>query len=126
MHWEKDKHRVNEDLDFPNRTDDVNLLAELQEETIRENCRKIQRKTGESLITTDFVIKLKNSSQWDRWSIELKSVPSSIIGAKGIPLTYVIRENEDPGDDSDLNWTEKFEANSYLEGPEYDIDVKTV
>ena len=126
MHWAKDKHRVNEDLYFPNRTDDVNLLAELQEATIRENCRKIQRKTGESLITTDFVIKLKNSSQWDRWSIELKSVLSSIIGAKGIPLTYVIRENEDPGDDSDLNWTEKFEANSSLEGPEYDIDVKTV
>ena len=121
------KHRVQEEIEFENGTTRANLLRMIAEATVRENCRKTQRKAGESLINQEFVSKLKNSAQWERWKIELSSTLGSIIGAKGVPLTYVIREADDVEVDVDgATWEEKFIDAIELNGPEYNIDKQTV
>ena len=128
MHWAKDKHRVNERIEFPNGTDQMELLQQIADATVREQCRKTQKKAGEALITHEFNSKLKNSAQWERWKVEFKSTLSSIIGAKGIPLSYVIRENDDQQllNNAEASWDEKFVSAVSLTGPEFNIDKMTV
>ena len=48
------------------------------------------------MIATAFQVQLETATQWDRWEIELESNLKMIIGAKGIDLSYVIREDDDP------------------------------
>ena len=43
-----------------------------------------------------FQVQLETATQWDRWEIELESNLKMIIGEKGITLSYVIREDDDP------------------------------
>ena len=101
-------------------------MAEIADATVRERCRKTQRKPGETLITNEFVVKLKNSAQWERWKVELKTTLSSVIGVKGVPLVYVIRENDTPRENANYTWDQKYELSVELNGPEYNIDKKTV
>ena len=117
---------VDKFIEFEDGTTADMVLEEINDATIRQDCRKTQKKAGESLITNDFVVKLKNSAQWERWKVELNATLSSIIGAKGVPLSYVIRHDDDADDDPTLSWDEKFEYAVLLQGPEYTIDKRTV
>ena len=127
MHWAKDKHRVQENIEFENGTTRATVLRMIAEATVRERCRKTQRKAGESLVNQEFASKLKNSAQWERWKVELSSTLGSIIGAKGVPLTYVIREADAAAIDIDgATWDKKFIDAIELSGPEYNIDRQIV
>ena len=127
MHWAKDKHRVQENIEFENGTTRATVLRMIAEATVRERCRKTQRKAGESLVNQEFASKLKNSAQWERWKVELYSTLGSIIGAKGVPLTYVIREADAAAIDIDgATWDKKFMDAIELSGPEYTIDRQIV
>ena len=48
------------------------------------------------MITTSFQLKLKAARKWDRWLVELENNIKMRIGAQGIPLSYVIRDNDTP------------------------------
>ena len=61
MDWEKDKTRLEEEASFPDGTTREEVIYELEEATIRKNCRKEQKKVGESLITTSFQVQLEAS-----------------------------------------------------------------
>ena len=126
MHWVKDQERIGAVARFAAGTTQAVILAEIADATVRERCRKTQRKSGESLITNEFVVKLKNSAQWERWKVELKTTLSSVIGVKGVPLVYVIRENDTPRENANYTWDQKYELSVELNGPEYNIDKKTV
>ena len=60
----------------------------------REQRRKVQKKTGEQYLDSEFNNKLKGTSQWYKWKEELDLTLSQIIGVQGVPLSYVIREDE--------------------------------
>ena len=94
MHGAKNMNCVHVPIKSATGTDNGQILSDIAEATIREQCRKTQRKAGESLVTSVFVVKLTNSAQWERSKVELRSMLSSIIGAKGVSLVYVIREEE--------------------------------
>ena len=47
------------------------------------------------MITMAFQVQLETATYRDRWEIELESNLEMIIGAKGIALSYVIREDDD-------------------------------
>ena len=82
INWAKDLNRVNTPIEFDNTINETEILATLSEAKVREKHRKIHRKARESLATNEFVVKLKNSAQWQRWNVELKSTLSSIIRVK--------------------------------------------
>ena len=96
INWVKDKTRIEEEASFPYGTTRQELIYELEEATTRKKCRKEQKKVGESFITTSFQVHLEAAGKWDCWVVELKSNLKIIVGAQGIPLYYVIRENDAP------------------------------
>ena len=59
------------------------------------------------MITTSFQVQLEASGQWDCWVVELEINLKMIIGAKRIPLSYVIRENNAPDQTEHDTWEEK-------------------
>lgn len=126
MLWAKDRHRLNESVEFENGTTLADFLVLIEEARVRADLRKVQAKAGEALITSDFVQKLKNATQWERWNVELKAILNSIIGSKGIPIAYVIRENPDVELDGFATWELKAYNGATLAGPEYRSDCKLV
>lgn len=126
MLWAKDCHRLDEGTEFPNGTTKADCLALLDDARVRDELRKSQVKAGKALIASEFVLKLKNRSQWERWSVELKSTLNSIIGSKGIPISYVIRENQDAELDGHATWELKAYHGANLAGPQYRMDCKLV
>ena len=92
--WAKDYDRVGVTLEFPNNMAQDELRAALVGASQREQRRKVQKKTGEQYLDSEFNNKLKGTSQWYKWKEELDLTLSQIIGVQGVPLSYVIREDE--------------------------------
>ena len=92
----KDKVRLQEEAEFETGTTRAEFIKAIEEASERKECRINQKKTGESLITAALQDQLEKATQWDRWAIELESNLKMIIEAKGIALSYVIREDDDP------------------------------
>jgi hypothetical protein len=69
---------------------------------------------------------LETASQWDRWYIELESNLKMIIGAKGIALSYVIREDDDTDLSEQETWERKATLGAPHEGPSFAQDALTV
>ena len=124
--WVKDRVRVGAAVAFPNGTTRDDVIDELNESIRRENLRKEQKKVGESFHDASFNNKLKSQSQWEKFSEELESTLAMIIGAKGVPILYVIRENDTPVFDPTLPYEVAVSQAVELNGEEYDIDAKTV
>ena len=96
MDWVKDKVRLDEPTEFEAGTDRAEFITQLKKASERKKCRTNQKKIGDSLITSSFQVQLETATQWDRWIVELESNLKMIIGSKGIALSYIIRENDDP------------------------------
>ena len=94
--WVKDRVRVGADVSFPNGTTRAGVIDELNESIRRENLRKEQKKVGESFHDASFDNKLKSQLQWEKFSEELESASAVIVGAKDVPISHVIGENETP------------------------------
>ena len=78
------------------------------------------------MITTAFQVQLETATHWDRWAIELESNLKMIIGAKGIALSYVIREDGDPNLADQETWEHKAMLAAPHKGNEYLQDKLTV
>ena len=102
----KDKTRLEEEASFPDGTTRQELVYELEEATTRKKCRKYQKKVGECLITTRFQVQLEAAGQWNCWVVELESKLKMVVGAQGIPLSYLIRENDAPNQTERNTWEE--------------------
>ena len=96
MDWVKYKTSLEEETSFPNGTTRQELIYELEEATTRKKCKKEQKKVGESLITTSFQVHIESAGQLDSRVVYLKSDLKMIVGAQGVPLSYVIRNNNEP------------------------------
>ena len=59
------------------------------------------------MITNDFQVKLESAIQWERWEIDILGHLEMIVGANGIALSYVIRQNSVPDNSNKLTWDEK-------------------
>lgn len=126
MHCVKDMKRLDEEIAFDAGTERDEFLEALKEASEREESRKAQRKIGEALLGKDFQTKLKNGSQWDRWSQELESVLNAMIGANGVPLAYIIRKEDAPDLSDRPTWELKAIHGAPHEGRAWKIDNTTV
>ena len=126
MHWVQDRMRLNEDPNFSDGSTRDQFLEQIKEASERAKLRQEQKKVGEALIGSEFTVQLKTRHQWERWMLELKTTLGAIIGAKGIPLIYVIRDNDAPILGGHATWEEKAIAGCTLQGREYARDTATV
>ena len=122
----KDMTRAGQDLLFEDGTTKQQFLDEINASMLREKRRQEQKKIGESFHDADFNTKLKTQSQWEKFIEELESTLGMIIGVKGVPLTYVIRETEDADFDDDLDYDDAIINAVELMGEDYKIDARTV
>ena len=125
-HWVQDQMRLNQPPEFAAATTRDLFLGEIDEATQRSRRRKDQKKDGASLIGEKLQVQLKSKAQWDRWSIELESTLGKIIGARGIPLSYVIRVNDDPIIDPNKIYEEQAIEGAPTAGGDFEQDTATV
>ena len=118
IYWVKDKTHLEEEASFPDGTIRQELIYELEESITRKKCRKQQNKVEESLITTRSQVQIKASGQWDCWVLDLEINLKMISGVQGIPLSYVIRENN-ASDKTEHTWEEKAVLEAPLTGRLY-------
>ena len=126
MYWVQDKYRTRKHYDFDASTTETEFMILLQITYERHESRKIQRTTSLSLLSGSFTVPLESRHQWNRWSRELYDTLSSIVGASGVPLSYVTRGNEVPILIGYANWEEKVIVASPLTGCDFEQDAKTV
>ena len=124
--WVKDTVRVDLPLSFPDGTTRDEFVLALNSSMVRERRRREQKKIGESFLDTDFNTKLKSQSQWEKFMEELESTLAMIVGANGVPLSYVIRRTEEPEYDEDLQYDEAVIHAVALDGEDFKIDARTV
>jgi len=124
--WVQDRARLKMPLEFPEGTTKDDFLDEINEAVERMDRRKDQKKIGEALVGQDFTVKLKNQVQWQRWNQELLSVTNSIVSANGSPLSYVIREHDDPEFNERDSWEELAIAAAPVTGATFRQDARTV
>ena len=126
MHWVKDKSRLNEPAEFAAHYTQAMLRSEIEEARERHQDRTDQKKKGESISTTDFQVKLETASQWERWDIELEGTLKMIIGANGVPLSYVIRPNDAPDLSPQATWGERAKLAAPHTGNKFKMDALAV
>ncbi len=124
--WVKYQTRIQQPATFEQGTSSTTLKAKLDEAWEREELRKEQRKVGQSYLDHSFNSKLKSQAQYEKFAEELNSTLTMIIGCQGIPLTYVIREEEKPSIDKDLPFHKIVILAATLKGPKFEIDARTV
>lgn len=124
--WVKDQERVGQALAFPGTTTQAQFRTALAEALERERRRKDQKKEGESYLDSSFNTKLKSALQWEKWAEELNTNLCQIVGVRGVPLTYVIREGDMPVFDASLPYDEAVINAMTLTGQEFQQDARTV
>ena len=124
--WVKDRDRVGQDLSFPATTSQAEFRSAISESLERDRRRRSQKKEGESYLDSTFNTKLKSASQWEKWLEELNITLCQIIGVRGVPLTYVIRDNDAPNFDAGLPYDEAATNGMTLTGEEFKQDARTV
>ena len=124
--WAKDQDRVNEPIKFAQGTNQQDFRKMLTEALQRDQRRQDQKKSGASYLDSTFNTKLKSTVQWEKWLEELHTTLGQIIGVRGVPLTYVIREEETPSFDPTLTYDEAVLQAVTLDGPDFELDARTV
>ena len=126
MLWVKDRVRAQVPVEFPDGSTAAELRTALNEAQERQQRRKEQKKVGESYLNHSFNNKLKSQSQWEKFKEELEATLSMIIGAQGVTLNYVIREDEGSVFVDDEDYETAIIQAVRLTGPKFALDAKTV
>jgi hypothetical protein len=124
--WVKDKGRLDEDPTFPNNTTQANFVLRIDDAQRRDSIRKERKKTGESLSSVGINPPLKSSAGWEGWMVAVEAALTLAYGSKGVPLSYVIRENKAPQPDGHATWELKAIHVAPLTGLGYEADRMTV
>lgn len=120
VHWLMDFYRVSEDP----------TIVGLNEYTFKDQLRRAVtrasiRKTLESQSLPDAADPgpLKSEKQWKEWEEKFVNYTRCHLGALGVPLSYVIRENDEPDTNGEhADFITKTVACAPLEGEFYDAD----
>ena len=102
MHWTQDHQQCSEDPDL----DDIANTDEFKHALLVSAQRASLRKTdAEQVDTISKAVdpgKFKDEKKWPDWEPAFVNYLSTIPGARGVPLSYVVRENESPDHETDF------------------------
>ena len=127
IHWAQDFERVSEEVDF--RGTRQEFVDELRAADDRSKVRVALAENSDTMSREASPGNLENERKWAQWEPGLTNYLSCIPGSNGVPLSYVIRENDDPLEDEeivDMDFTQQCVACCPLEGPHYDADKRKV
>ena len=128
IHWINDFYRVSQTPTIVPLTGAMfisQLNRALSREEVRDNLKNQTSSTSDAASPGP----LKNEREWKQWEEKFTNYCASHIGAFGIPLSYVIREHDDPADDPITNhpdFVSRTVARAPLDGEYYFADRLTV
>ena len=122
MHWAQDHQQCSEDPDL----DDIANAEEFKEALIvLPQCASLQRTDTEQVDTISKAAdpgKFKDEKKWPDWEPAFVNYLSTIPGVRGVPLSYIVRENEAP--DHEMDFGNDFTARSIACAPLNDSSFK--
>ena len=125
--WVQDFRRIDEDptIEEMNQPD---FLMELDQALERAKIRKQHRDDSDIKSKEASPGPLKSEKDWVDWESKYINYLSTLTGVNGVPLSYVVRENDEaPTDDRTYsNFMEKTIYCASLNGTIYDADKDTV
>ena len=125
LHWAQDFYRCSEIPDIED-LDQVQFLAALTVAEERLQVRKSALEKSDQLSREASPGNLDDERKWNTWESGLINYLSTIPGSSGVPLLYVIRENDQPEPDGHPDFTSKCIACAPLNGPHFEADKREV
>ena len=130
IHWVQDFHRCGREVKFEGLTRDSFLKA-LATAAERQTVRKAHAEKADTLSRESSPGKLDSEKNWPIWISALENYLSTLQGADGVPLSYVIREEAEPMDEAEvqeegLDFMAECVACAPLNGPHFEADKRQV
>lgn len=126
IHWVKDNYRTSLTPTIEDLTGEKFLMA-LETAGKRSEVRKKMIEDSDTNAKEASPGPLKSELIWTEWQPKFVNYLSTILGVGGVPLSYVIRDNEDP-DRAEFfaNFNEQCIAQAPLDGVIYEADRSSV
>ena len=102
MHWTQDHQRCSEDLDLNDIANADEFKQALLVSAQRASLRKTDAEQVDTISKAADPGKFKDEKKWPDWEPAFVNYLSTIPGVRGVPLSYVVRENEAPGHETDF------------------------
>jgi hypothetical protein len=96
IHWAQDFRRISRVPTLDDIADQAEFREALETARLRAQIRRHNAEESDGLSKAADPGKLKRQKEWTTWSRALKNYLSTILGQNGVPLSYVIREEEAP------------------------------
>ena len=126
MHWVQDFYRVSSTPSTAGLNEDT-FLAALTVAGERADVRKLLREQSDEKAKVASPGPLVSENKWIEWEPKFVNYLSTLIGMNGVPLSYVVRENDNPDQTGPhANFTEECIACAPLSGVGYDSDRSAV
>ena len=124
--WVQDIIRAEQTPTFPDDANRTSFIQLLNDSLVRDRNRKSQKKVGESCHNAEFNAKLKSQGYYEKFEEELQSTLSNIVGSKGVPLNYMIRESDNPNRDPSILHEDNIIDAVTMTGKSYKNDARLV
>ena len=122
MHWAQDHQRCSEDPDL----DDIANADEFKEALLvlaqRASLRKTDAEQVDTISKAADPGKFKDEKKWPDWEPAFVNYLSTIPSVRGVPLFYVVRENDAP--DHEMDFGNDFTACSIACAPSDDASFR--
>ena len=127
LHFVHDFHRVSESPTIVGLTD-VTFSAAIDTALTRADVRHTLTVQSDTSAKNASPGPLINERKWKEWETKFENYLSTMIGSNGVPLSYIIRENDNPPTDQAhlTNFTSKTIECAPLQGAHYEADRYTV
>ena len=96
IHWAQDFRRISKEVTLDETADVAEFREQIETARQRAQIRSHNAEEADGLSKAADPGKLKRQKEWTAWSRGLKNYLSTIPGQDGVPLSYIIRENEEP------------------------------
>lgn len=127
IHWVQDFRRVGEEPSIAGINDAAQFREALDEAFDCADVRKIEKDQADTVSKAADPGKLKDERKWPEWEPAFINYLSTIPGVTGVPLAYVVRENDvaEPGMEYG-SFNERTIACAPLTGPIFQADARKV
>jgi len=126
LHWVQDFYRVSSIPSIEGLTE-ITFTEALTRARQRADVRELMLQQSEHRQKVASPGPLVSENKWTDWEPKFANYLSTILGINGIPLSYVIRENDGPDiTGPHANFSEECVARAPLSGVAYEADRSTV
>ena len=100
LHWVQDFYRVSREPSIVGLNEE-SFLEALENAIERAQVRKSMKDASDTTTKAADPGPLKSEKEWKEWEEKFTNLLNCIMGVSGVPLSYVIRDDENPDHDGD-------------------------